>query len=360
LTSKNQSVKSKYDTLAQEVDNHLSAFGLQCQKQLNELDRQRIEAEGRLQAESNEKAETIRNQYEQKLKENQNSLDEARQTKNELKLQEQRIKQSNPYKEEMDEQDRKIKGWGDKLLVLYKDSTEKQKEIDHIINDAAMQRKEMETACEKEVSAIENDIRLVSADIAKLDDMLSRQKGSLMEWLSLNKPGWEDNIGKVLDEDAVLYNSSLNPQMSASSSDSIYGVKIDADNIEKTVKTPDEVKTQKAVSEQKVEELNKRIALRKHQLETDIAELDNVSGQLNDQDSEKFRQELARAGIERWDREYQPVLSAIEDAVKWEVEYEKDGKVYCSKGEETYEPYDYFHLVDALALCSPKADYFRI
>ncbi len=94
--------------------------------------------------------------------------------------------------------------------------------------------------------------------------------------------------------------------------------------------------------------------------ETDIAELDNVSGQLNDQDSEKFRQELARAGIERWDREYQPVLSAIEDAVKWEVEYEKDGKVYCSKGEETYEPYDYFHLVDALALCSPKADYFRI
>ncbi|MCR5642798.1 MAG: ATP-binding protein [Prevotella sp.] len=274
LTSKNQSVKSKYDTLAQEVDNHLSAFGLQCQKQLNELDRQRIEAEGRLQAESNEKAETIRNQYEQKLKENQNSLDEARQTKNELKLQEQRIKQSNPYKEEMDEQDRKIKGWGDKLLVLYKDSTEKQKEIDHIINDVAMQRKEMETACEKEVSAIENDIRLVSADIAKLDDMLSRQKGSLMEWLSLNKPGWEDNIGKVLDEDAVLYNSSLNPQMSASSSDSIYGVKIDADNIEKTVKTPDEVKTQKAVSEQKVEELNKRIALRKHQLETDIAELE--------------------------------------------------------------------------------------
>ena len=95
-----------------------------------------------------------------------------------------------------------------------------------------------------------------------------------MEWLSLNKPGWEDNIGKVLDEDAVLYNSSLNPQMSASSSDSIYGVKIDADNIEKTVKTPDEVKTQKAVSEQKVEELNKRIALRKHQLETDIAELE--------------------------------------------------------------------------------------
>ena len=133
LTSKNQSVKSKYDILIQEVDNHLSAFGLQCQKQLNELDRQRIEAEGHLQAITNEKAETIRNQYDQKLKGNQNSLDEARQTQNELKLQEQRIKQSNPYKEEKDEQERNIKDLHEKRLALFKDSTGKQKEIDRII-----------------------------------------------------------------------------------------------------------------------------------------------------------------------------------------------------------------------------------
>lgn len=277
LTNKNQSVKSKYDTLTQEVDKQLSAFGLQCQKQLNELDRQRIEAEGRLQTEWNEKADTIRNQYKQKLKECQSLLDEARQTQNELKLQEQRVKQSNPYKEEMDEQKRKFKDLEDKQLALFKDSTEKQKEIDRITHDVDMQRKDLETACEREVSAIEHNIQLISADIAKLDDMLSRQKGSLMEWLTMNKPGWEDNIGKVLDEDAVLYNSSLNPQLKATS-DSIYGVKIDVGNIDKTVKTPDKVRAQKEGSEQKVEELKKRIALRKQQLESDIAELERKPG----------------------------------------------------------------------------------
>ena len=277
LTSKNQSVKSKYDTLIQEVYNHLSAFGLLCQKRLNELDRQQLAIEGRLQAELNEKADTIRNQYEQKLKEHQRLLDEARQNKNELTLQEQRVRQSNPYKEEMDEQERKLKEFGDKQLALYKDSTEKQKEIDRITNDVAMQRKDLETACEREVSAIENDIKLISADIAKLDDMLSRQKGSLIEWLSQNKPGWEDNIGKVLDEDAVLYNTALNPRMAAHS-DSLYGIMIDVDNIEKTVNTPDELKVRKASSEQKVEELTKRIAQQKQQLETDIAELERKPG----------------------------------------------------------------------------------
>ena len=273
LTSKNQSVKSKYDILIQEVDNHLSAFGLQCQKQLNELDRQRIEAEGHLQAITNEKAETIRNQYDQKLKGNQNSLDEARQTQNELKLQEQRIKQSNPYKEEMDEQERNIKDLHEKRLALFKDSTGKQKEIDRIINDVAMQRKELETACEREVSAIENDIKQISADIAKLNDMLGRQKGSFIEWLGENVDGWEENLGKVLDEDTILYNTSLNPYKSTST-DTIYGVKIDTSNIEKTIKTPDELKCQKASLEQKVEELEKKITLRKQQLEKDIVELE--------------------------------------------------------------------------------------
>ena len=277
LTSKNQSVKSKYDTLIQEVDNNLAAFGLQCQKQLNESDRQRIESEGRLQTEWNEKADAVRSQYERKLKEHQRLLDDARQTKNDLTLQEQRVRQSNPYKEETDELERKIKGLSNKLLDLLKASTEKQKEIDRITSDVAIQRKDLETVCDREIADIENDIKLISADIARFDDMLSRQKGSLIEWLTLNKPGWENNVGKVLDEDAVLYNTALNPQMSTPS-DSIYGIRIDVDNIENTVKTPDELKAQKTLLEQKAEEQNKRIALRKQRLETDIAELERKPG----------------------------------------------------------------------------------
>ena len=273
LTSKNNSVKSKYDALIQELDTHLNAFSLQCQKQLNELDSHLLAEEGRLQIELNDKVDIIRAQYEQKLNENQSQLDESRQTKNDLTLLVQCVKQSNPYKEEMGELDRKIKELGDKQLTLYRDSTEKQTEIDHITSDVVIQRKDLETACERDVSVIENDIKLISVDIAKLDDMLGRQRGSLIEWLTQNKHGWENNIGKVLDEDAVLYNTSLNPQMSAFS-DCIYGVKIDVDNIEKTVKTPDEVKAQKCVLEQKVEELNKRIILRRQQMETDIAELE--------------------------------------------------------------------------------------
>lgn len=273
LTSKNQSVKSKYDALTQEVDNQLREYDLQCQKQLNDLDRQRIEIESRLQSEINGKVENTRSLYEQKLTDNQRLLDDARTAENDIKLQTQRVQQSNPYKDEMEEQERKLKVLGEKQLTLFKESSDKQKNIDRILSDVALQRKDLEAACDKDVAAIENDIKLVTDDILKLDDMLGRQKGSFIEWLGENVDGWEENLGKVLDEDAILYNTSLNPHKSTST-DTIYGVKIDTSNIEKTIKTPDELRSQKASLEQKVEELKKKIALRKQQLETDIVELE--------------------------------------------------------------------------------------
>ncbi len=273
LTSKNQGVKSKYDALMHDIDNQLREYHLQCQQRFNEIDGQRMETENRLQTELTEQTDTIRSQYEQKLKDNLNLLDEARQAKSDAKLQEQRVKVTNPYQEEMDEQERRVKELKDKQLQLYRDSSHKQQEIDQIINEVAIQRKDLETACEKEVVTIENEIKQIISEVEKVADMLGRQKGSLIEWLGENVSGWEDNIGKVLDEDAVLYNTSLNPRITESS-DTIYGVKIDTDSIEKTIKTPDELKVQKALLEQKIVEQNKKITLRKQQLEDDITELE--------------------------------------------------------------------------------------
>ena len=109
-------------------------YDLQCQKQLNDLDRQRIEVESRLQAEINGKVENTRSLYEQKLTDNQRLLDDARTAENDIKLQTQRAQQSNPYKDEMDEQERMLKVLGEKRLSLFQESSDKQKDTDRILN----------------------------------------------------------------------------------------------------------------------------------------------------------------------------------------------------------------------------------
>ena len=135
-----------------------------------------MQSESRLQTEAAEQKEAISGQYEQKLKENQAQLIEVRQTKSDIILQQQRVKQSNPYQEEMDEQKRRMKELNDKQLKLYQESSDKQQEIEHIVNEVTMQRKELEVACERNVTAIQNDIQHASSEMEKLTDMLNRQR----------------------------------------------------------------------------------------------------------------------------------------------------------------------------------------
>ena len=273
LTSTNQSVTAKYDALIQGADNQLREYQLQSKEKLNEIESQRMMAISRLQSEQDEQQETVRSQYQLKLEDNQKLMGEAQQTKNDFRLQEQRVRLANPYQEEMDEQNRKIKEFGDRRHQLYQDSSGKQQEIDRITNEVALQRKDLETACEKDNLIVEDDIKRVTADIEQYEDMLSRQKGSLIEWLGEHVSGWENNIGKLVDEDSVLYNTSLNPRFTGTS-DTLYGVKIDTDNIDKTIKTPEEIKAQKSILEQQVETLRRQISERRQKLESDIAELE--------------------------------------------------------------------------------------
>lgn len=273
LTSKNQNVKAKYDVLIQEADNQLREYQLQSGQRLIKIEGERMNSLSRLQAEQNEQQESVRTQFQLKQDENQKLSDDARQAKNDIRLQEQRVRSTNPYQEEMDEQNRKIKELEARQHQLYRDSSGKQQEIDRITSEVTIQRKDLEAACEKDILTLEDDIKQNIAHIEQFEDMLRRQKGSLIEWLGEHVEGWENNIGKLVDEDTVLYNTSLSPRLTGQS-DTLYGVKIDTDNIDKTVKTPDEIKAQKVNLEQKVDTLRLQITERKQKLESDITELE--------------------------------------------------------------------------------------
>ena len=93
-------------------------------------------------------------------------------------------------------------------------------------------------------------------------------------------------------------------------------------------------------------------------IESSIPELSDKSGELSNEEAVRFNKLLEEAQIEKWDREYMADLSGIVDAVKWKVKLIKDDKEYVSRGEESFEPYTYKQLIDALRLMEGKADYF--
>ena len=64
-----------------------------------------------------------------------------------------------------------------------------------------------------------------------------RAKGSFYEWLNEHIPDWEASIGKVVDEENVLFSKDLSPQLSEANSNSFYGIQLNLNAIDKQVKT---------------------------------------------------------------------------------------------------------------------------
>lgn len=82
------------------------------------------------------------------------------------------------------------------------------------------------------------ELKQLQGELERTEELLSRWKGSLYEWLTLNKSGWEDTIGKVVDEENVLYAQGLAPEVAEDGT--MFGVRLNLDAIPVHHRTPDE------------------------------------------------------------------------------------------------------------------------
>lgn len=91
-------------------------------------------------------------------------------------------------------------------------------------------------------------------------------------------------------------------------------------------------------------------------VDTSIAELESKQ---NEVDGKEFIALLNKADIKAWDRHYNATGLPIEDCTRWSIRYTEDDKIYESDGEESYEPYRYKDLINALCILDDKAVYFK-
>ena len=94
-----------------------------------------------------------------------------------------------------------------------------------------------------------------------------------------------------------------------------------------------------------------------YNVDTSINSLNNIEGQLSDEDKEKFLSLINEAQIEKWDRNYTGI-SLIDDGIRWSVKYLNNDKEYVSDGVESYEPYSFRKLIEAIMICDKQLSYF--
>ena len=145
-------------------------------------------------------------------------------------------------------------------------------QITQITAEYEMKEAELKQASGRELEHLEGIRTQQLGQIAKIDDLLSRLDGSLYHWLCENAEGWEETIGKVVDEERILYAEGLEPKLSELS-DSLFGVKLNLDNIDSVHRTPDEYREEKKALEEQVQQLNHQLAQLPVSLQEEISKL---------------------------------------------------------------------------------------
>ena len=172
-----------------------------------------------------------------------------------------------------------IKRVDEQLLQL--DWTEKENaaqqtavksQIAQITAEYEMKESEMKQASQHEQERLEADRRQIREQIAKIDELLARLDGSFYKWLCENKEGWENTIGKVVDEERILYAQGIEPQLDVASG-SLYGVKLNLDNIASVHRTPDEYRLEKKDLEERVRQIDRQLMQLPITLQEEMAKL---------------------------------------------------------------------------------------
>ena len=143
-----------------------------------------------------------------------------------------------PLKEETDACKEEIRLLATTENRLQGELTIIRKEMEMMRQEGLVKCGRIEDCYTQKEKELQKELETLNASLAETEEMLSRWKGSFYEWLTENKPGWETNIGKVVDEQQVLYAHGLEPALTGDGS--LFGVSLNLDEIPAHHRTPDE------------------------------------------------------------------------------------------------------------------------
>lgn len=253
LTARFNDVTGKFKALCQGVKNGLENYRLSQNNRIFSLGQEKQKAVERMFNEHTEQRKNIEAAFAEKLTVAYNAIDLLKNEKSELEKEMLKLKFSQPYKEETDALNKEANSLAFREKELNGLIATTEAKINQLQTEYDKQEAEITADSKNKIDAKQQEMDEVAAKIAEIDGLLNRTKGSLYEWLEENKRDWEQNIGKVVNEESVLYQTGLHPQKDDGTS--LFGVKLDLIDLPLSVRKPTQLKEERDELEGKLRSL---------------------------------------------------------------------------------------------------------
>ena len=253
-----QNVVDKYKALLEQLDMDLRAFRNSKTTLLNEHQAALMTQKEVLMQEWRKAETETREVFWEKTSSVDEMIAQLVHEETALKIQKAKVAHENPFAREMETNEKEFAEFTARQIQVETEKREVELRIETLRQEAQNELEIAELKYQASLDAPKKQKTDVEAEIRKIQNLLDKSKGSFSEWLDQNRKGWQENIGKVVDEETILYNDVLNPQLvadssallSSSSSASLYGVNINLTAVERKIRTPKELKEQLAEKEQ--------------------------------------------------------------------------------------------------------------
>lgn len=238
LNTEYRSIAHKFKSLRDRLELDFQQYQQRRTEEINKtkqeiIDREfaRIKRQNKLQDEVNAKFNTLREEIELKL-------GYYREQWHEQKLLRLEASKSSPLEAELEACRNNIIKLEKEENSLKEEKLRKENKLESLKNQLEMECQRLENEYASQIIALENNISGLTEKLESERLLLEKSHGSFCEWLDRNVEDWASSIGKIADEKHVLYGQNLNPKLVDGNRDTLFGVRIDLDEIEKEVRTP--------------------------------------------------------------------------------------------------------------------------
>ncbi len=326
LTKQFAGIEAKYKLLFGSLENNFNEFKNQQSEQLNKLrdeqqrQRDKFDKEKQIQLDESEKLHT---ESQKEIESRQETINDEK-NKAESKLKE--LQQWQPYAQDKAVLQNELRQFEIEEKEALANKQTKEQEIESLRANALMEEGNANSEYKIQDEQLKNNQQQLQNELDKVNALLDRYKGSLYEWLTQNKPQWEDTIGRVVDEERVLYAQGLSP-LDIEDGNTMYGVKIDLSHIEPTHHTPDEYRKYSKELEKQIADIKRQ---RNDLLQNKEQNIQKISEHLSDkikplqQEITNYSVRLGQIPQQRRDRQTQ--IETFERKEKEEREAKIDEK----------------------------------
>lgn len=251
-------IEEKYKQLRLSVENAHNAFETSLKETLN-YERNQLQMQREKHTAVKEKAvRGVRRTYDEAIQQIDTRLEALNQEQRQLQETITKISFSHPHAAEI----QVCKDELQEMAVAEKSGEARLKALDNEIarlrSEANMEQQAQNMEFERQKNELNSTLAALQTKLTEVESKLSRWVGSFYEWLCINKQGWEQTIGKIVDEDKVLYQAQLTPELTVG--DSLYGVRIDCNAVESTHRSPDDYRAERDSLSKQVTELKNRLS----------------------------------------------------------------------------------------------------